>query len=172
MSGHAKSPPPPSAGHLDNPPGGLEEAALLKARVRTLELDGEAAMSQHDLRNGYSPEGIIRLLNRQITQIQRSMNETNEAKESAPGRPEEKTKATPGGGALERLGKASEIRRAIFLVRAQLKEIRKNAKDKITLLERAQAGLLDDLEPRQMQLFDLAAEVSPEVQEILDHPGL
>ena len=58
--------PPPQAGHLDNPKGGEGEAQLLEARIRTLEEHGVDAMSPMDIRNGYSPQSIIKLLKGQI----------------------------------------------------------------------------------------------------------
>ena len=57
--------PLPQACHLDNP-GGEAEALLLEARIKTLEQNGSEAMSPHDLKNGYTPAGIIRLLRGQI----------------------------------------------------------------------------------------------------------
>ena len=72
--------PLPQAGHIDTPGGGESEALLLKARIRTLEENGEAAMSPHDLQNGYSPAGIIRLLRGQIDFLRDTSEETMHAK--------------------------------------------------------------------------------------------
>lgn len=204
----------PQAMFLDNPEGGNLEIRLLYARIETLKKDGEAAMSPGDLRNGYTPDGVVRMMTRQLVQflkgrqatlepgekwvdrrgaprpqyllrdelthLQReletmdttmSKQTTLEPEKQPPALPKGQEKTTPPGGALERLEKASEIRRAIFLLRAQLKEIRKMAKDKITILERAQSSLLDDLDPKQMTLFDISS-ISEEAQAILDDPSL
>ena len=63
--------PPPSATHQDDPLGGVEQIAILEARMKTLEEHGEEAMSEHDLRFGYTPQSIIRLLKRQIVFLRR-----------------------------------------------------------------------------------------------------
>lgn len=72
--------PLPQAGHLDNPQGGESEARLLEARIKTLEELGEGAMSPHDLKNGYTPAGIIRLLRGQIDFLRDNSPETIHAK--------------------------------------------------------------------------------------------
>tara|TARA_Y100000593_G_scaffold87097_1_gene166979 strand:- start:124 stop:768 length:645 start_codon:yes stop_codon:yes gene_type:complete len=102
-------------------------------------------------------------------QIKR-MEKTRQQKHAPPSGGDDKNERQ-GGGALERLQKASEIRRSIYLIRAQLKEIRKIAKDKVTTLEKAQAGLLDDVDDNQMTLFELPT-ISQEVQDILDDPAI
>ena len=61
-----KTPPPPQALYMDNVPGGDPEIQLLYARLATYKMDGEKAMSPHDLRNGYSPKSIIRMMTRQL----------------------------------------------------------------------------------------------------------
>jgi len=61
-----KKTPPPQAGHLDNPQGGEGEAQLLEARIKTLKELGMDAMSPMDIKNGYSPHSIIKLLEGQI----------------------------------------------------------------------------------------------------------
>lgn len=61
--------PLPQAGHLDNTQGGEAEARLLEARIKTLEQHGKEAMSPHDIRNGYTPEGVVRLLRGQIAYL-------------------------------------------------------------------------------------------------------
>ena len=101
-----------------------------------------------------------------------AMNETTEPKQP-PGLPGNDENEMPGGGALDRLAKAAEIRRTIALIRAQLKEIRKDAKDKIAVLERAQAALLDEPGATdQLTLFELPPEIPPEAAEVLANPGL
>lgn len=206
-----KTPPRSTSTHLDNPDGGALELGLLYARLDTIREDREAAMSAHDIRNGYSPETIIRLLTRQILAMLKNQQAILESgaldhwvDRRGAKRPSyllrdeiaqlEKqlttmmTKETPqqekspsggdtqeveeGGGAVERLGKISEIRRAIFLLRAQLKTIRKTAKEKTSILESGLVTLLDDVDDKQLFLFDLPAEVSEECQAILDDPSL
>mgnify|MGYP005818308253 FL=1 len=61
-----KTPPPPQALYMDNVPGGDPEIQLLYARLGTYKMDGEKAMSPHDLRNGYTPKTIIRMMTRQL----------------------------------------------------------------------------------------------------------
>ena len=52
--------------YLDNPDGGDQEIQLIKGRINTLRRYGEEAMSPHDIRNGYTPRGIIRMMTRQL----------------------------------------------------------------------------------------------------------
>lgn len=210
MTAKKKAPPLAQAMFLDNPEGGGLEINLLYARIETLKKDGEAAMSPMDLRNGFSPESIVRMMTRQLVQFLKGRQATLEPGEQwidrlgsarqpyllrdeiahlekqletmdntmteateaiTPGTTKTTGIKEPPGGALSRLYKASEIRRSIFLIRAQLKEIRKDAKEKITILEKAQAGLLDDVDDKQMTLFDVDS-VSPDAQVILDNPSL
>ena len=69
----SKKRPPPSASHLDNPEGGVAEIQLLQGRIKTLEKHGQEAMSEIDLRLGYKPDGIIRLLHGQIQHLKNQM---------------------------------------------------------------------------------------------------
>ena len=145
------------------------EINLLKARLATIRKDGVKAMSEHDIRNGYKPENIERLLRSQIKHMEgKSM--TNEIDTGGPtGSP---TTADGRGGASEVLHKASQIRRAVYFIKAQLKETRREAKEKINVLEKALAGLIDDVDEKQLKLFDVGADISPECQEILHDPSL
>ena len=158
-----------TATHLDNAdhPTHLE-VNLLKARLATIQKDGTKAMSEHDIRNGYKPQGIARLLRSQIKHLENEMN--TEEKETAP--PVATQSKEQAGGAHEVLQKASEIRRAIYLIKAQLKEIRKEAKEKITILDKSLAGLIDDVDEKQLSLFEVGAELSPECQQVLNDPTL
>ena len=73
-----KTPPPPQALYLDNVPGGDPEIQLLYARLATYKMDGEKAMSPHDLRNGYSPKSIIRMMTRQLLVMLKAKQDTLE----------------------------------------------------------------------------------------------
>lgn len=212
--------PLPQAMYLDNPEGGEQEMALLYARIETLKKHGEEAMSPHDIRNGYKPKTIIRMMTRQLhvmlgavyalkkeatgkdaewrdrlgtwrplyllrdeithleeeletmnQEIQMQDDEATTTKHPPRVEGEKEKQATPGGGALERLEMAAEIRKTVFLIKAQLKEIRKDAKEKIQILERGLAQTLDDLDSNQLTLFDVST-VSPDVEEIIDDPTL
>jgi len=73
-----KTPPPPQALYMDNVPGGDPEIQLLYARLGTYKMDGEAAMSPHDLRNGYTPKSIIRMMTRQLLVMLKAKQDTLE----------------------------------------------------------------------------------------------
>jgi len=73
-----KTPPPPQALYMDNVPGGDPEIQLLYARLGTYKMDGEKAMSPHDLRNGYTPKSIIRMLTRQLLVMLKAKQDTLE----------------------------------------------------------------------------------------------
>lgn len=70
----------PQACYLDNAAGGEGEALLLEARIKTLRQNGEKAMSPADLKNGYSPSSIIRLLEGQVLYLRDNSPETLHAK--------------------------------------------------------------------------------------------
>ena len=63
---------------MDNVPGGDPEIQLLYARLATYKMDGEAAMSPHDLRNGYTPKSIIRMMTRQLVVMLKAKQDTLE----------------------------------------------------------------------------------------------
>ena len=73
-----KTPPPPQALYLDNVPVGDPEIHLLYARLATYKMDGEKAMSPHDLRNGYTPKSIIRMMTRQLVVMLKAKQDTLE----------------------------------------------------------------------------------------------
>ena len=159
---------PSTAIHMDHPenPTALQ-ISLLKARLETIRIYGKDAMSDRDIKNGYTPESVEGLL---LTTIKQQENIMTEQEQSAEGVSTETE--TKRGGASEVLKKASQIRRAVYLIRAQLKEIRKEAKGKITILEGSLAALLDDVDEKQLTMFDMGADLSPECQDVLDDPSL
>ena len=158
-----------TATHLDNADNPTTlEIILLKARLATIRKDGVKAMSDHDIRNGYNPESIEKLLRSQIKHMEGKMTDEIDTGGPTGSQPQTET----GGGASEVLHKASQIRRAVYLIKAQRKEIQKEAKEKINILEKGLASLIDDVDEKQMNLFDHGADLSPECQEVLDDPSL
>ena len=166
---HSKKAPPPSACHLDNPLGGAGEIQLLEARVKTLQVDGIEAMSSHDLRHGYTVQGIIGLLNKQIKHL-RQMNQTTPENHPPQG---DTTAEQPPGGVITTLDVLLEIRQSRALLLSQITEQKKRTKVKVQKLNLAEASLLDAYEDhdRQLTLFDLPP-VPEDVRAILDDPQI
>ena len=64
-----------------------------------------------------------------------------------------------------------ELRKARETIESQLKEIKTQAKSKISALRTSENTLLDSLEEKdQMTLFEVDPQVSEEVQEIIENP--
>ena len=191
----SKKRPPPSAAHLDNPEGGVAEIQLLQGRIKTLEKHGEEAMSEMDVRLGYKPEGIIRVLRDQIQHLKNQMepkqgDEMSEGHKASHenlsrGIDEEKIKETRerlasppneegggGDGAAILFEQTSDIRRAVASLRSEQRETRKRYKKAVTTLELALEGIYDSFEDKQMRLFDEEPQLSDEVQGLIEHPSL
>jgi len=114
-----KQSPLPQACYLDNRTGGQGEALLLEARIKTLEQAGKEAMSPHDLKNGYSPAGLIRLLKGQIAYLKDESPETMHSKANiATGHNLERSRLErkgfeiqlPMAGRADRLSSLNELR--------------------------------------------------------------
>ena len=209
-----KTPPPPQALYLDNVPGGDQEIALLTARLGTYKLDGEKAMSPHDIRNGYTPGCIIRMISRQLLHLleikqaaledgaewrdhlgswrppyllrdeiarlkreverMRNNTDTDSMKEPESTTGEGATSSEPikldNAKAMRILELCSEMRHARQTIESQIRDLRKEAKSKVSALKKAEAALLDQNEDGQLQLFELAPDVSTEVRGIIENP--
>ena len=119
------------------------------------------------------PDSTYEALNRGVPKLKRLGQTMNDDNADTAHVHASETKTTAGGeGAGLVLTKASQIRQAIYLIKAQRKEIQKAAKEKINTLERTLAALIDDYDCDQMELFDLSAVISPDCQEVLDDPSL
>ena len=166
----------PTAAHLDNARGGPTEMALLAARISTLQEHGEKAMSEHDLRNGFTVKGTIRLLSNQIEQM-RKMTESSAHPPATTSENKRRggdalTVDPPSGCGLEdTLELLVEIRMARSLIQSYVTEMKKRFKVKLAKLNISEAKLLDAYEEhdQQMTLFDLPP-LTDDLRDILDNP--
>ena len=201
--------PPPQALHLDNDPPGESDLMLLHSRMMTLKRHGVEAMSPHDIRNGYTPRDIIRLLLGQILahyrtleaemkregggewrdligtfrpaywleeEIRRLETERNNLNETmdedgkqAGGTP---PPIQPKDEATKILDLCISIRQAKQTIASQLRDLRKEAKQKINALSKAETALLDTVDEKQTYLFDLDPAVTEEVNAIISNPEI
>ena len=72
--------------------------------------------------------------------------------------------------AMRILELCSEMRHARQTIESQIRDLRKEAKSKVSALKKAEAALLDQNEDGQLQLFELAPDVSTEVRGIIENP--
>lgn len=166
----------PTAAHLDNARGGPTEMALLAARISTLQVHGEEAMSAHDLRNGFSVKGTIRLLTNQLEQMRKMTDpsahppDTTSENKRRGGDPLTEEQP-PGGGLEETLELLVEIRMARSLLLSYVTEMKKRCKVKVVKLNIAESKLLDAYEEHdpQMTLFDLPP-ITDDLRDILNNP--
>lgn len=189
---------PIQALHLDNDPPGVRDISILKARVATLVAMGESAMSPRDLKNGYEPAEVIRAMRVAILFILKGVYDQGGKEWRDTGgtwRPifmlrdeisflenlinpqrtmtEEQTpKLKDHIAALETLKLTVQIRQARQTIESQIKDLRQQAKSKISALKKAEAALLDVDDGEQMKLFDLPPELPEAVQGIIDNPEI
>lgn len=201
--------PPPQALHLDNDPPGEGDLMLLHSRMMTLKKHGIEAMSPHDIRNGYKPRDIIRMIlgqllahyrtleaemketgvkewrdllgtfrpaymiEAEIRKLETERNNLNETMDEdgkqAGGTPpphELKDEAT------KILDLCISIRQAKQTIAAQLRDLRKEAKQKINALSKAEVALFDTVDEKQTYLFNLDPVVTEEVNAIINNPEI
>ena len=201
--------PPPQALHVDHDPPGESDLMLLHGRMMTLKKHGVEAMSPHDIRTGYKPRDIIRLILgqilahyrtleqemkekglkewrdllgtfrppyllaeeiRRIEQERKNINETmsedGQERETNPPKQETKDEAT------KILDLCISIRQAKQTIASQLRDLRKEAKQKINALSKAETALLDTVDEKQTYLFDLDPAVTEEVNAIIQNPEI
>ena len=201
--------PPPQALHLDNDPPGVDDFMLLHSRMMTLKKHGVEAMSPHDIRNGYTPRDIIRLilgqilahyrtleaemkregggewrdligtfrpaylLEEEIRRLETERNNLNETMDEdgkqAGGTP---PPIQPKDEATKILDLCISIRQAKQTIASQLRDLRKEAKQKINALSKAETALLDTVDEKQTYLFDLDPAVTEEVNAIISNPEI
>jgi|TARA_R110001592_G_scaffold25171_1_gene96005 hypothetical protein len=75
-------------------------------------------------------------------------------------------------GAEKLFEQTSEIRRAIFTLKAEKRETNKRYKKAVTTLEQSLEGIYDNFDDMQMLLFSEEPRLSPEVSELIAHPSL
>jgi len=201
--------PPPQALHLDNDPPGEGDLMLLHSRMMTLKRHGIEAMSPHDIRNGYKPSDIIRLilgqtlyhyrtleqemkekglkewrdllgtwrpaymLEEEIRRLEKERSNLNETMtedvNQAGGTP---PPHEPKDEATKILDLCISIRQAKQTIASQLRDLRKEAKQKINALSKAETALLDTVDEKQTYLFDLDPAVTEEVNAIISNPEI
>ena len=201
--------PPPQALHVDHDPPGGEDFMLLHGRMMTLKMHGIEAMSPHDIRNGYKPRDIIRLilgqliahyrtleaemkregggewrdllgtsrpsymLEAEIRKLEKERDNINETMtedaKQAGGTP---LPTQPKDEATKILDLCISIRQAKQTIASQLRDLRKEAKQKINALSKAETALLDTVDEKQTYLFDLDPAVTEEVNAIIDNPEI
>jgi len=118
MSARKKA-PAPQALHLDEPSGGGPQQMqidLLSARLQTIINHGREAMSPHDLKWGYSPEYIAKLLQTQILVMLRKRLEEVQAKGYAALTVTDRQRiGNPGSLALKLKGEIRALERTLGL---------------------------------------------------------
>jgi len=177
--------------------------------MMTLKKHGIEAMSPHDIRNGYKPSDIIRLilgqtlyhyrtleqemkekglkewrdllgtyrpaymLEEEIRRLETersNLNETmTEDANQAGGTP---PPIQPKDEATKILDLCISIRHAKQTIASQLRDLRKEAKQKINALSKAETALLDTVDEKQTYLFDLDPAVTEEVNAIISNPEI
>jgi len=202
-------PPPPQALHLDHDPPGGDDFMLLHGRMMTLKMHGVEAMSPHDIRNGYKPRDIIRMILGQLLAhyrtLEAEMKETgvkewrdllgtsrpaymlkaeiqklekerdnlntimNEDQNDAGGTPPPSKRKDD---ASKILALCISIRQAKQTIAAQLRDLRKGAKQKINALSKAEVALLDTVDEKQTYLFNLDPVATEEVNAIINNPEI
>ena len=137
--------------------------ALLEARLKTYEINGQDAMSPHDIKHGFTPYQIIFLLKDKINQIKGELmeqeNQTIQGGESK-------------NGAALLFEQTSEIRGAIEALKSEQKETRKLYKKAIGNLERALNQIYMDYDDKQMSLFATEPTLPEEVQQLINTPSV
>ena len=189
---------PIQAIHLDNDPADMSDVSILKARIATLIAGGKSAMSPRDLKSGYEPADVIRAMRVAILFIYKGVYEQGGTEWRDPlgtWRPiyllrdeitnlekliqlnpnvmtEEQTKETEQTAALKTLQLAVQIRQARQTIESQIKDMKQQAKSKVSALRKAEAALLDSDDGDQMKLFELPPELPESIQKIIDDPEI